>query len=191
MSKRRNGESAEKMQFYAEKLKKYQKLLDEVKDLSDEKDSDVESHIGKGSDNDDLESLSSNGEVNSQTTSRELQETKVDVEEPPTQLSEKASLLLGVAKRQLKDQTFNFHPELAACWNEILDSGLDAKIKKSFEETYPNKGDCSLIAPELNPELLPFLHKTAKSRDKYLVSSQGSLWPRFSRTRKIYLCNFR
>ncbi|XP_074096416.1 uncharacterized protein LOC141525729 [Cotesia typhae] len=39
-------------------------------------------------------------------------------------------------------------------------------------DTYPNKGNCPLSAPVLNPELIPLLHKTARSRDKYLSNDQ-------------------
>ncbi|CAG5092668.1 Protein of unknown function [Cotesia congregata] len=121
------------------------------------------------SENDDLETEISDGNNCSQSTSKEPQETSGDSGQP-TKLSEKASELLGVSKRQLKDQSFNFHPELVACWNEILESGLDTKVKKAFEENYPDKGNCSLKAPELNPELIPLLHKTA--RNKHLASNQ-------------------
>ncbi|KAH0549608.1 hypothetical protein KQX54_011061 [Cotesia glomerata] len=165
MSKRQNEESIEKMQIYAEKLKKYQKLLDEAKMLSSDKDSDIDINSEKvatqpedpgapdlsknvspkpveviqitesdesqkenrepedkaedldpelleilGSKNDDLETEISDGDNCSQSTSKEPQETSGDSGQP-TKLSEKASELLGVSKRQLKDQSFNFHPE--------------------------------------------------------------------------------
>lgn len=39
-------------------------------------------------------------------------------------------------------------------------------------ETYPNKGNCFLSAPVLNAEVIPLLHKTTCSRDKYLANDQ-------------------
>lgn len=89
------------------------------------------------------------------------------------ELTGKVRELLGVEKRLQKDQAFNFHPDLASCWKEIITNGIDPKVKKSFEEKYPDKGNCPLKAPVLNPELIPLLQKTAKSRDKYLSISQG------------------
>lgn len=87
-------------------------------------------------------------------------------------LSEKARELLSVEKRRQKEKTFALHPELAACWKEIVVSGMELSNKKSMEEKYPTKGNCPLKAPELNAELFPLLHKTAKNRDKYMVAIQ-------------------
>lgn len=125
-----------------------------------------------GSDNDDLDDEISVNDTHSQLTSNAEPQETIGDDDHPAELSDKASQLLGVSKRHLKDPSFHFHPELVACWNEILESGLDSKVKKTFEENYPNKGNCPLKGPELNPELLPLLHKTAQSKDKFLSTNQ-------------------
>ena len=109
--------------------------------------------------------------INADSASPESQKTNVREALAP-KLSDKARQLLGVEKRQQKDQVFELHPELANCWKEIIAEGVEAKARKGLLEKYPNKGNCPLKAPELNPELLPLLHKTAKSRDKYLSANQ-------------------
>ncbi|XP_074104167.1 uncharacterized protein LOC141530759 [Cotesia typhae] len=80
--------------------------------------------------------------------------------------------MLGSEKRSLKDKSFNFHPELVSCWKEILSSGMNKEDKSKMDNKYPNKGNCPLVAPILNPEMLPLLNKTSKSRDKYLANHQ-------------------
>ncbi|XP_043486358.1 uncharacterized protein LOC122513898 [Polistes fuscatus] len=87
-------------------------------------------------------------------------------------LSNSILKMLGKEKRLSKDKTYKIHSELAACWNNIVSSGLEKDVKTSLIEKYPNKGNCSLSPPILNPELTPLLHKTAKTRDKYLSSNQ-------------------
>lgn len=87
-------------------------------------------------------------------------------------LSDSILKILGTEKRLSKDKTYEIHSELAACWNNIVVSGLERDVKTFLIKKYPNKGNCFLSLPILNPELIPLLHKTAKSRDKYLSSNQ-------------------
>ncbi|CAD6221833.1 GSCOCG00011653001-RA-CDS [Cotesia congregata] len=77
-------------------------------------------------------------------------------------LSNSIIKMLDKEKRLSKDKTYKIHSELAACWNNIVSSGLEKDVKTSLIEKYPNKGNCSLSPPILNPELIPLLHKTLK-----------------------------
>ncbi|XP_044579592.1 uncharacterized protein LOC123261824 [Cotesia glomerata] len=101
--------------------------------------------------------------------SGELHETKGP--EVPS-LSNSVLQMLGKDKRLHKEKTYSIHPELSDCWKAIISSGLDKNDKTTIIDKYPNKGNCTLSSPVLNPELLPLLHKTAKSRDKYLSNNQ-------------------
>ena len=49
---------------------------------------------------------------------------------------------------------------------------MNSEERKNLEGRYPNKGNCPLKVPELNPEVLPLLNKTSKSRDRYLAANQ-------------------
>ncbi|XP_044590742.1 uncharacterized protein LOC123269213 [Cotesia glomerata] len=158
------------------KLKKYQDFIDSS-ELSDDPD---EVLVDPGSDDslDDDHSQSvltsdsdSSSEVIKNVTKASKQSHETTEAEAP-HLSDAVRKLLGTDKRATKDKTFNFHPELVGCWKDVLKSGLDKEAKLRMIDIVPNKGNCPLSAPVFNPELIPLLHTTARSRDKYLSNDQ-------------------
>ncbi|XP_044733447.1 uncharacterized protein LOC123296051 [Chrysoperla carnea] len=171
---KRKLENNSHLEVLQKKLKKYQHLIDQEMS-SNLVDDSVDNSSSEDSDVDDQDQSSKsdiemeNASDKNLKASVELQETKGS--EVPT-LSESVLQILGSEKRLLKDKCFVLHPELASCWKDLLASGMNKEDKSKMIETYPNKGNCPLIAPTLNPELLPLLHKTAKSRDKFFANHQ-------------------
>ena len=109
--------------------------------------------------------------VNVNLASKELDKT-IEKTNESLKPSEKARELLGVNSRRETEKPFNLHPELAECGREVIISGMNSDQRENLEGRYPNKGNCPLKAPELNPEVLPLLNKTSKSRDTYLAVNQ-------------------
>ena len=76
--------------------------------------------------------------INVDSASPEFQKTNVREALAP-KLSDKARQLLGVERRQQKDQVFELHRELANCWKEINAEGVEAKARKGLLEKYQKK----------------------------------------------------
>ncbi|XP_057326939.1 uncharacterized protein LOC130668594 [Microplitis mediator] len=175
MSKRQ-ADSPLNLDFLKRKLKKYQNLIDELSTDKHESDISVRSD-DEGSDHDELsESDLEKKTVPKTDSGNKVPRTPQDNDTNNSEiieLPEKARDLLGVEKRRQKDLSFEFHPELVACWKETLSKGMEASTKKEILEKYPDKGNINLKAPILNPELLPLLHKSAVGRDKHLASNQN------------------
>ncbi|CAG5109271.1 Protein of unknown function [Cotesia congregata] len=154
MSNKRKNESGLSLESLEKKLKKYQDLIKIEKSFKKVNDSSTSASSSEDLDNDD-QRQSQHSEHDVVVTTKD---SKTSDESPESRL--------------LKDKTYNLHPELSACWKEIVSSGLEKEAKTKLIDSYPNKGNCTLSAPVLNPELIPLLNKTAKSRDKYLTQNQ-------------------
>ncbi|XP_043267829.1 uncharacterized protein [Venturia canescens] len=169
MSKRRCD--LDKAEAYRDKILKYKRLLNDTVESDDQDGLSDDSDTNAQAIDEPITDENDRNIPNVQNVVNESEETLNGEANAPI-LSEKARELLRVEKRRQKDKAFVLHNELADCWKEIILSGMESTVKKSMEEKYPTKGNCPLKAPELNAELIPLLHKTAKNRDKYLIANQ-------------------
>ncbi|KAH0557405.1 hypothetical protein KQX54_005468, partial [Cotesia glomerata] len=121
---------------------KYQNLIDELSTDKHESDISVRSD-DEGSDHDELsESDLEKKTVPKTDSGNKISRTPQDNDTNNSEiieLPEKARDLLGVEKRRQKDLSFEFHPELVACWKETLSKGMETSTKKEILEKYPDK----------------------------------------------------
>ncbi|CAG5107621.1 Protein of unknown function [Cotesia congregata] len=112
-------------------------------------DSSASGSSSEDSDNDDQRQSqrSEHDVVDTTKDSKTSDESPESVGSEVPNLSDPVLKMLGTDKRLLKDKTYNLHPELSACWKDIVSSGLEKEAKTKLIDSYPNKGNCTLSAP--------------------------------------------
>lgn len=83
---------------------------------------------------------------------------------------------LGEDPLAKNDKVFELHKAVSTRWENILNVGLDNKIKQELMEKYPSPSNLKeLKAPILNQEVLPVISNYTLKKDKYQIFDQNQL----------------
>lgn len=149
------------------------KLMHEV--MSEKHNSDSDSVSDPSDSEEDSDDTSSKSEVSEAEEKENKSPTKSDKVEEVT-LDEESREALGEVPFAESENEVILNKDLIDRWKYWIEKGMKKEEKDKLKLQYKYKGtNCLLLAPKLNPEVSAALSPTARTRDKYFMSSQECL----------------